>query len=246
MVTNAMETNEYGQPIGEALPDWRPARLPDAQRLEGRYCVLERLDPDRHAEDLYAAHSSAPDGRDWTYMPVGPFDSVEDHHAWVIDAAAQTDPRHYAVVDTRTGRALGTLSLMRHDPENGAIEVGYVAFSPLLQRTPASTEAQYLLMRHAFDDLGYRRYEWKCNSLNEPSLRAAARLGFTFEGTFRQAQVVKGRNRDTSWFSLLDREWPRVRSAFEAWLDPSNFTAAGEQITSMQAAQVPQAKTLRA
>lgn len=232
-----MPTNDYGQSVGDPLPDWAPARLPEALRLEGQHCILERLDPDRHAAELFAAFSSASDGRDWTYMPVGPFDSFDDYRVWADDAAAQTDPRHYAVIAAPTGRAVGTLSLMRHDPANGVIEVGYVAFSPLLQRTAAATEAQYLLMRYAFDDLGYRRYEWKCDALNEPSRRAAARLGFTYEGTFRQAVVTKGRNRDTAWFSLLDGEWPHVRRAFESWLERSNFTPEGRQIAPLRAAQ---------
>ncbi len=229
--------NEYGQPVGDLVPGWTPMQRPEAQRLEGRHCTLERLDADRHADELFAAYSSASDGRDWTYMPVGPFDSFADYRAWAEDAAASTDPLHFAVIAAGSGGAVGTLSLMRHDPANGVIEVGYVAFSPLLQRTPASTEAQYLLMRHVFDDLGYRRYEWKCDALNEPSRRAAARLGFTYEGTFRQAVVTKGRNRDTAWFSLLDGEWPHMRGAFEAWLDPSNFTPEGHQLSALQTAR---------
>ncbi|MHA7279778.1 GNAT family N-acetyltransferase [Arthrobacter sp. MDT2-2] len=144
-------------------------------------------------------------------------------------AAKSRDPRHYAVIDSATGRALGTLSLMRHDPANGVIEVGPVVFSHALQRTPISREAQFLLMRHVFDDLGYRRYEWKCDSLNEPSLKAAERLGFTYEGTFRHAVVHKGRNRDTTWFALTDHDWPPVRDAFQKWLDPANFDADGRQ-----------------
>ena len=161
---------------------------------------------------------------------------MESYRDWATAAAQSTDPRHYAVIDHATGLALGTLSLMRHDPAHGVIEVGNVVFSRALQRTPISTEAQYLAMRYVFDDLGYRRYEWKCDSLNAPSQRAAARLGFSYEGIFRQAVVYKGRNRDTAWFGLVDRDWPGVRDAFERWLDPANFDAEGNQ---RQALAVP-------
>lgn len=225
-------TNEYGQPIGEALADWSPRPLPNADRIAGRTCTLERLDPARHAESLVAAHAEAPDGRDWTYLPVGPFASAADHRAWLETAAASEDPRHYAVLDA-TGEAVGALALMRHDPANGAIEVGHVTFSPRMQRTVASTEAQFLLMRYVFDELGYRRYEWKCDTLNAPSMKAAARLGFTYEGTFRQAVVYKGRSRDTAWFSIIDAEWPDRRAEFERWLDPANFDGDGVQRTRL-------------
>lgn len=221
-------SNEWGQPVGSPLPDWAPAGLPDAAQITGRYCTLEHLDADRHAEDLYAAYAAAPDARDWTYLPVGPFETAESYRDWATGAAASHDPRNYAVLDNATGRPLGTLALMRHDTANGAVEVGFVMFSRALQRTPVSTEAQYLLMRYAFE-LGYRRYEWKCDSLNEPSRQTARRLGFTYEGTFRQAVVYKGRNRDTAWFSLTDHEWPSVRAAFEQWLDPANFDTDGRQ-----------------
>ncbi len=220
--------DEHGRPVGPPLPGWRAARRPGAAVLTGRWCRLEPLDPGRHAADLHAAYSSAPDGRDWTYLSMDRFATPEACRAWADAAAASTDPRHYAVVDP-SGRALGTLALMRQDPANGVVEVGTVVFSRALQRTPMSTEAQYLLMRHVFDDLGYRRYEWKCDSLNEGSRRAALRLGFTYEGTFRQAVVYKGRNRDTAWFSMLDGEWPRVRAALEEWLRPANFDADGRQ-----------------
>jgi RimJ/RimL family protein N-acetyltransferase len=227
-------TNEYGQRVGDAVPGWARVATPDAETLPGKYCALERLDPDRHADDLYAAYAAAPDARDWTYLQVGPFTTPESYRDWATVAAKSSDPRHYAVIDTASGRALGTLSLMRHDPANGAIEVGWVSFSRALQRTPASTEAQFLLMRDVFDDLGYRRYEWKCDSLNAPSRKAAERLGFTYEGTFRRAAVVRGRNRDTAWFALTDHDWPPVRDALEKWLDPGNFTADGRQIAPLR------------
>lgn len=229
--------NTYGQPVGDAVLEGAPRPLPHAQELPGRYCTLVRLDPHQHAEDLYAAYSAAPDDRDWTYLPEGPFSDLESFRHWAQAAAESTDPRHYAVVDNSSGRALGTLSLLRHDPVNGVIEVGFIVLSRALQRTPISTEAQYLLMRYVFEDLGYRRYEWKCDALNAPSRRAAERLGFTYEGTFRQAVIYKGRNRDTAWFSILDSEWTAVRAAFEAWLDPRNYDEDGMQLNPLQAQQ---------
>ncbi len=221
--------NMYGQPIGDPVSDWTPVCLPSADVLSGQYCTLERLDPARHANSLYAAYAAAPDDCDWTYLPRGPFRGSESYRAWVEEAATSADPRHYAVVDNVTGQALGTLSLLRQDPKNGVIEVGFVVFSRALQRSRISTEAQFLLMSYVFDDLGYRRYEWKCDALNAPSRRAAQRLGFTYEGTFRQAVVYRGRNRDTAWFAILDAEWAHIRTAFETWLAPSNFDENGGQ-----------------
>ncbi|NLS09361.1 GNAT family N-acetyltransferase [Nesterenkonia sp. MY13] len=228
-----VSSNEFGQPVGDPVPDWTPRPLPSATRLPGHWCALERLDSSRHVQDLYDAYAQAPDGRNWTYLGVGPFLSASAYREWAEQAAQSEDPRHYAVIEQSTNKAVGTLSLMRHDPNNGVIEVGWVNYSPALQRTPASTEAQYLLMHHVFEDLGYRRYEWKCDSLNEPSRRAAERLGFTYEGTFRQAVVTKGRNRDTAWYSILDSEWPELRTRFDAWLSASNFTSDHRQIQSL-------------
>lgn len=228
-------TNQYDQPIGPAMPDWTARSLPAADRLSGRFCTLERLDASRHADDLSAAYAAASDGSDWTYLPVGPFDSPASYRAWVHEQARTDDPRHYAVVDSSSGRAVGTLALMRITPAHGAAEVGWVVFSRAMQRTPLSTEAHFLLMRYVFDELGYRRYEWKCDSLNAPSRRAAERLGFTVEGTFRQATVYKGRSRDTAWFSLLDRDWPQVKTRFETWLASENFDADGKQRSALRA-----------
>jgi RimJ/RimL family protein N-acetyltransferase len=221
--------NPHQQPIGAPLPHWSPRPRPARTVIEGRYCRLEPLDAQRHASHLHAAYTKAPDGRAWTYMTVGPFADEAGYRAHCEQAAASSDPQHYAVIDLRTDRAVGTLSLMRIDPAHGVVEVGHVMFSPLLQRTPISTEAQYLLMKYVFAGLGYRRYEWKCDSLNAPSRQAAARLGFTFEGIFRQAIVYKGRHRDTAWFSIVDSEWPAVKSGFERWLAADNFDAKGLQ-----------------
>ena len=226
-------TNEFGQPIGPVMPDWTPRAQPSGVTIKGRFCQLEPIDANKHAADLFAAYRTAPQG--WTYMVAGPFEREEDYRAYAETIAKSTDPRHYAVIDLKTGKAVGTLSLMRIDPNNGVIEVGNVMFSPLLQQTPISTEAQYLLMAYAFDQLGYRRYEWKCDALNAPSRTTADRLGFTFEGVFRQAVIYKGRSRDTAWFSIIDAEWPKVKAGFESWLAADNFTPDGKQKQSLKA-----------
>lgn len=164
------------------------------------------------------------------YLPDGPFEDEADFRDWLITRAASLDPLFYAIVDRASGRALGMASYLRITPEHGVIEVGYIWYSPELQRTAAATETMYLMARHVFEDLGYRRYEWKCNELNEPSRRAALRLGFTYEGVFRQHMVVKDHNRNTAWYSMLDSEWPAAKAAFEAWLRPENFDAQGRQL----------------
>ncbi len=197
--------------------------------MVGRLCRLEALHASPHAEALYEAHALDAEGRNWTYLPYGPFASPKDVATWIRSAEKGEDPLFFAIIDLATQRATGWASYLRIDPEMGSIEVGHLAYSPVLQRTPAATEAMYLMMRRAFDELGYRRYEWKCNSLNAPSWNAAERLGFRYEGTFRQAWVQKGRNRDQAWFSIIDGEWPVIRSALEGWLDPSNFNPVGVQ-----------------
>lgn len=231
--------NAYGQPVGPLLPGWTARPLPPRRAIEGRYCVLEPLDAARHADDLHAAYAQAPDGRDWTYLGFERPADLAGTRAHIERAAQSTDPMHFAVVERQSGRAIGTLALMRIDPANGAIEVGSVNFSPLLKHTPMSTEAQYLLMKLAFEELGYRRYEWKCDNFNEPSKRAAMRLGFRFEGVFRQAVVYKGRSRDTAWFSITDGEWPMLRTALERWLAPANFDAEGRQRMALDRFRLP-------
>ncbi|MEW5423057.1 GNAT family N-acetyltransferase [Amorphus sp. 3PC139-8] len=232
-MTDDGTTNPLGQPIGAEVPGWEQRPHPPRTPIEGRICRIEPLDPDRHAGDLFAAVSADTEGRMWTYLPYGPFVEEDLYRAWLAEAATGSDPLFYTIVDTATGKALGLASYLRIDTRNGSIEVGHVAYPPALQRTIAGTEAQFLLMRRAFDELGYRRYEWKCNALNDASKRAAERYGFTYEGTFRQAAVVKGRNRDTAWFSILDSEWPAVRAGFEAWLGPANFDGQGRQTQSL-------------
>jgi RimJ/RimL family protein N-acetyltransferase len=221
--------NALGQPIGAPLPGWTKRPRPPRTPLAGRFCRIEPLDAARHAADLWAANGDDREGRLWTYLAYGPFATEAEYRAWVDEVSRRDDPLFHAVIDAASGRAVGVASLMRIDPANGVIEVGHINYSPRLARMPAATEAMYLLMRRVFDELGYRRYEWKCDSLNAPSRAAAERLGFRYEGLFRQAVVYKGRNRDTAWFSLLDREWPALREAFERWLDPTNFDAARRQ-----------------
>ncbi|HEY9248126.1 MAG TPA: GNAT family protein, partial [Rariglobus sp.] len=181
-----------------------------------------------HADELFAANSADQAGRMWTYLPYGPFASQADYRDWMERTCRGDDPLFYAIGDVASGRAAGVAAYLRVDPANGAIEIGHLAYSPALQRTTAATEALFLMIDRVFG-LGYRRCEWKCDSLNAPSRAAATRLGFTFEGVFRQAVVVKGRNRDTAWFSIIDSEWPERRAGFVRWLAPENFDAAGRQ-----------------
>ena len=197
--------------------------------MVGRLTRLEPLDATRHAADLFAANAEDPDGSMWTYLTVGPFATPEDYRAWLDSVESSTDPVFFTIVDSRVERGLGLATYMRIDPPNGVLEVGNLQFSPALQRSLLATEAMYLMMRRAFVELGYRRYEWKCDRLNGPSMSAARRFGFEYEGTFRQATVYKDRNRDTAWFSILDREWPAIAAAFERWLSPSNFDLNGRQ-----------------
>jgi RimJ/RimL family protein N-acetyltransferase len=219
-----------GQPIGAPVDDG-PARRPGSVTLAGRYGQIEKLDAG-HAASLWGALK----GQDaiWTYMSYGPFAKQAAFTTWLAERAQLADPFYYAVVDAR-GRALGVAALRDVRPAMRVIEVGHVVYSPALQRTPLATEVQYLLMRYAFETLGYRRYEWRCNVLNSSSYRAAVRLGFAFEGVFREDMIVKGRSRDTAWLSMLDSEWPAHKLAFERWLAPDNFDAEGRQKASLRA-----------
>ena len=216
--------------------DWTPARAPARQPLSGAGVRLEPLDPAQHGRQLFAAsHQDGAGDSLFRYLPYGPFEGFEEFNKWLEASAATTDPIFFAIVDAETGAPGGMASYLRIVPEHGVIEIGHIWFSPALQRTRQATEAIFLMCRHAFEDLGYRRLEWKCDALNEPSRRAAARFGFTYEGVFRQHLVVKGRNRDSAWFSILDGEWPVIRAAFEQWLSPENFDAAGNQRRSLAA-----------
>lgn len=212
--------------LDEALPNWSPPPRPCGDALQGRHVRLERLEADAHAADLHRANST--DDRSWDYLPYGPFGSASGYHRWVREVTVRNDPLFYALRDLESGSLGGVASYMRIAPEAGSIEVGHINLARNLQRTRAATEAMFLMMDWAFD-AGYRRYEWKCDALNKRSRRAAQRLGLSFEGVFRQSSVVKGRNRDTAWFAVIDKEWPALKEAFVAWLQPGNFDSEGRQ-----------------
>lgn len=220
--------NELNQPIGDLVPQWTPPPFPSHEIMLGSYCNLEPLNAGCHAQDLYSANSLDTEKRHWTYLAYGPFNSFDSYSTWVELASQSPDPQFYSIVDRNTGKSLGVASYLRICPLSGSIEVGHIHYSPALTRTIAATESMFLMMRKAFE-LGYRRYEWKCDALNLGSRKAAQRLGLSFEGIFRQATVYKGRNRDTAWFAAIDREWPALRDAFDRWLDPSNFDDDGSQ-----------------
>jgi RimJ/RimL family protein N-acetyltransferase len=231
----AQRMNEHGQPIGVEVPNWVGCDRPGDAPMMEQFCRVERLNHERHGADLFDAFSHDQTGRLWTYMPVGPFvDDRAGFDAWMAEAALSPDPLFHAIIDAQTGQAVGVASYLRITPQAGTIEVGFIAFSPLLQRTPLATEAMFLMMKRVFTELGYRRYEWKCDALNAPSKRAAERLGFSYDGTFEQSLVYKDRNRDTAWYSILDRDWPRIEAAFEAWLAPENFDEQGQQRKSLR------------
>jgi RimJ/RimL family protein N-acetyltransferase len=203
--------------------------------MAGRFCRLEPLDPDRHAAELFAANSEDREGRMWTYLADGPYADLAPYLAASRATAANRERVTFAIIDTATGKAVGVASYLNIKPAPGSIEVGALGYSPALQRRPAATEAMFLMMRRVFDECGYRRYEWKTNSHNAASRAAALRLGFRFEGIFRQADVVKGHNRDTAWFAMTDGDWPALKEAFARWLDPANFDAEGRQRVSLSA-----------
>lgn len=236
------QSNEFNQPIGEALENWSPPPLPKREPLLGNFCRLEPLNADQHASDLWRANSQAPTGAGWTYLPYGPFASEIEYVQWVKKVQDSSDPMFFAIITSEQNQAVGVASYLRIKPPQGSIEVGHIHFSPLLQRTPAATEAMFLMMSHAFD-LGYRRYEWKCDALNSPSRAAAQRLGLSFEGVFRQATVYKGRNRDTAWYAAIDTQWPQLREAFTQWLDPENFNHDGRQRTKLSELTSPIVKS---
>jgi RimJ/RimL family protein N-acetyltransferase len=201
--------------------------------MTGRWCQLDPVDVEHHADALFEAFSEDTENRIWTYLAYGPFESATALRHWIQENCLGNDPQFHAIIDQTSGKALGVASYLRINPRDGVIEVGHINYAPRLQRTRSATEAMYLMMRRVFDEMGYRRYEWKCDALNTASRQAALRLGMTFEGVFRQATIYKHRNRDTAWFSILDREWPRMKIAFEAWLKPENFTKDGKQINRL-------------
>jgi RimJ/RimL family protein N-acetyltransferase len=233
------DLDERGKPVGKPVPSSDAALVPSRSRtLPGRYCRVEPLDLAVHGADLWDAFADDTTGSTWTYLGIGPFDSFEPFEQWLVGATASTDPFFYAIIDGTTGRAVGFVSYLRIDPGSRAIEVGWITYSPRMQRSRVATDTMFLMMREAFA-LGYRRYEWKCNALNAPSIAAAHRLGFSFEGLFRHAAVVKGRNRDTAWFSVVDRDWPMLEAAFQRWLSPDNFDDVGNQRTRLSDLTAP-------
>ena len=215
-------------PVGEPLSGWSPPPAPWREVMQGRHCLLEPLDAGRHAAALFAGFDGDPDG--WTYLPYGPFDGFDEFRTWIEGASRSDDPLFFAIIpESGSDREpAGVASYLRITPGAGSIEVGHIHFGARLKHTPAGTEAMFLMMDRAFE-LGYRRLEWKCDSLNARSRSAAERLGLTYEGTFRQATVYKGRNRDTAWYSAIDHDWPALKGAFHTWLDPANFDGSGRQ-----------------
>ncbi|MFG1345315.1 GNAT family protein [Xanthobacter autotrophicus DSM 431] len=220
-------------PLGAPV-EGSPARRPSPVTLEGRHVRLVPFDAGRHAAALYALSHGPEKEALWAYLSPAPFPDEAAFRRYYAEAATKPDPLLLAIEEADSGRAVGHATYMRIEPAHRVIEVGNILYTPALQRTPGATEAMYLMARHAFEDLGYRRYEWKCNALNAPSRRAAERLGFTFEGIFRKHMIVKGLSRDTAWFALLDDEWPRAKAAFEAWLDPANFDQNGRQVRRLE------------
>ncbi len=222
------------------LTDWQPRPIPQRAALDGQYVRLAPLDLAAHGDDLWLALQGPDcDPALWDYLPYGPFPQRAAFDAWLAANATSADPLFFAVLERPSQRAVGLLSFLRLAPRDGSIEIGHIAFGRAMQRSPASTEAVYLLAQLAMGTLGYRRLEWKCNALNARSMRAAERLGFVYEGTFRQHMVVKGRNRDSAWFSILDSEWPACQAAFQRWLAPANFDEQGRQQRSLQQLRQP-------
>lgn len=229
-----MKQNHFGQTIGTELPDWQSAQQPQREILPGHFCYLAPVDADKHETSLYQAYHMVEDAHDWTYFYCERPENEADFHHYLQTLIKAKGAFHYTVIDAQTGLAMGTVGLQRIDEVNGVIEIGSVNWSPRLKRNSAGTEAIYLLLHYVFDKLGYRRCEWKCDSLNEPSNAAAARFGFQYEGQFRQAIVIKGRNRDTNWYSITDREWPLIKQSFNDWLAMENFDSRGKQIARLQ------------
>ena len=226
-------SSERALPLGAEL-DWEPAKTPERRELRGSHVLLRPIDANSDAASLFSvSHPPAGDPAIWTYLPDGPYESPEALHRMLRWAETAEDAVYFAVVPLPGERPLGIAAYLRIAPQVGAIEIGHIWFGVSLQRTTAATEAIYLLARHAFDDLGYRRLEWKCNALNAASRRAAERFGFTFEGVFRQHMVVKGRNRDTAWYAITDGEWPAIRRGFEGWLAPGNISGEGRQVRAL-------------
>lgn len=225
--------NNLGQPIGFAVEDWQACASPPRSIIEGQRCRIEPYVPEQHNQALYDAFVKDENQANWTYLPYGPFNNFEDFDAWARSTCQDDDPLFHTIIDKNSEKPVGIAGYLRITPVQGVIEVGHIHFSPLLQRTTLATEAMFLMMKRVFDELGYRRYEWKCDALNAPSCRAAKRLGFTYEGTFRQAIMYKSRNRDTAWYAVIDKDWPAIKAGYAQWLDPSNFDENAQQKHSL-------------
>lgn len=228
------EQNEFNQPVGQFVDHWQPLHRPVPNILHGEYCILEPMDIDKHATKLLQNLSVDNNGESWTYLPYGPFNSVNEFNHWLKETMLDKDTLLFTALDAKIREPIGIAGYLRINPEHGSIEVGHLHFSKFMKKTPAATEAMYLMMSYIFDELKYRRYEWKCNALNQASRNAALRLGFKFEGIFRQCNVFKSRNRDTAWFSIIDSEWPEIKNKFEKWLSLDNFDSDGNQIARLQ------------
>ena len=226
-------TNDLGQSIGEPVENWKICAAPPKTKMEGRYCVIEILDIEKHAEDLFNSFAKDIKNYDWTYLHYGGFKTLIEFKEWLDKDCLNNDPLFHTIIDKNQNIAVGMTSYLRIHEKIGNIEVGHIHYSFSMQKKPIGTEAMYLMMKRVFDELGYRRYEWKCDSLNERSCKAAKRFGFTFEGIFRQHNIVKGHNRDTAWFSIIDKDWDRIKKNYEKWLDMENFDEEGKQKTSL-------------
>jgi len=226
-------TNDLGQSIGEPVENWKIRAVPPKTKMEGKYCVLEILDIEKHAEDLFNSFAKDIENNDWKYLHYGGFISLREFKEWLDKDCLDNDPLFHTIIDKNQNTAVGMASYLRIQEKIGNIEVGHIHYSFSMQKKTIGTEAMYLMMKRVFDELGYRRYEWKCDSLNERSCKAAKRFGFTFEGIFRQHNIVKGRNRDTAWFSIIDKDWQKIKKNYEIWLDDANFDEKGKQKTSL-------------
>ena len=227
------DLDQNGLPVGKPVVDWSACSAPPRTPMQGQYCRLDPFVSEAHAPQLYEAFVENANGANWAYLPYGPFATFEAFRQWCETACGHDDPMFHTITDTTSSKSVGLASYLRITPDNGVIEVGHIHFSPLMQGTRTATESMFLMMQRVFDELGYRRYEWKCDALNAPSVRAAQRFGFQFEGIFRQATMYKGRNRDTAWFAITDSDWPRLREGYQAWLSAGNFDQSGRQHQSL-------------
>jgi len=224
--------NEYGQPVGQSMPDWKPRDMPSVKEFQGQYCRLEYLDIAKHGDDLFREYEKTGESN-WTYLPYGPFRDRKDFDDYLSGQVGRQDPFHYAIIDQISGRALGSFALLRIDRMNGGLELGHVVFYKTMKQTRIATEAQFLLLSYVFGNLKYRRCEWRCDAHNAPSRAAALRLGFQFEALFRNAAVFRNRQRDTAWFSIICEDWPEIKNAFISWLVPDNFDEEAQQIRKL-------------